>query len=191
MIFLSDKLAEVVAAMRPIDSSYGQAMLDYMEEVHPDTDLNEAPFFLFGHRREINAVLLERDKELDYKYKKYPLIALRMDFPEEVSGIDIEYTLNIAILAFTERKYRADERVTSVFKTVLAPLYERFMTEIRNSGNFMWPANLDQTKPPHTRILRPYWGTENQEGTEAQIFTDPLDAIELVNLKLNLKEKNC
>lgn len=191
MIFLQDKLAQVVAAMRPIDSSYGQAMLDYMSEVHPNTDLDEAPFFEYGHRREINAVLLEKDKDAVYKYQKYPLIALRMDFPEETAGIDISYTLNIAILAYTNKNYRASERIENVFKPVLAPLYERFMTEIRNSGFFMWPVTADQSKPPQTRIQRPFWGTETQEGTEKQIFTDPLDAIELVNLKINLKEKNC
>ena len=191
MNFVTDKLAEVVAAMRPIDSSYGQAMLDYMAEFHPETDLEEAPFFMFGHRREINARLLEMDKDRVYQYQKYPLIALRMDFPEEVSGIDISYTLNVAILAFTQRDFRAPERMERVFKPVLAPLYERFMQEIRNSGFFMWPVTLDQNKPPHTRILRPFFGTEGSEGTEKQIFTDPLDAIELLNLQLNLKEKTC
>src|SRR5690606_23217373 len=139
--------------------------------------------------KEINGRLLEREHDKVFKYQKYPLIALACPTPEQVIGDVIEYTLNIAILDFTERNYNAEERMENVFKPVLFPLYEKFMKELRNSGLFMWDGN--QSMPPHIKINRYYWGTQSSEGNEANIFSDPLDAIEIVNLKIRSLLNNC
>lgn len=191
MILLQEELAKVVEAMRPIDISYGQAMLDYLASVHPSSDLDLMPFFMFGHRNEINRRLIKKEDDVTEKYTKYPLIALRMDFEEDVNNSDITYpSINIVILASTEKGLNAEERLTQVFKPVLAPLYDRFMLELRNTGIFSWD-NDNGEKPPHTRIQRPYWGNGTLELNEKNIFNDPLDAIELTGLQLSLNEKLC
>lgn len=198
-----DDIAEVVAKMRPIDLSYGKPMIEYMYSIgnpgstfdktfdytFQDKNMVLMPFFMAGHRMEISKRLTDKDKDKVFKYQKYPLIALRMDIQESVAKGIWSYSLNIAILNYADRKLNAEERMEKVFKPVLYPIYERFMEELRNSTKFFWSGNQDY--PEHTVILRPFWGTENQEGNVKNIFNDPLDGIEIVNLKLNQRVKNC
>jgi hypothetical protein len=60
------------------------------------------------------------------------------------------------------------------------------------SGLFFWDGKDDQIMPEHTKIDRPFWGVDgevNQTGQKKNtrhIFNnDPLDCIEIVNLKLS------
>lgn len=190
MNFITDDIGAVVAAMRPIDLSYGQPMLDYLA-ARTTTEENKAlmPFYMYGHRLEIANRLLEKTDDPVYKYQKYPLIALRMDIPEwyEPDRI-LHYKLNLVIVAFTDQKWNAEQRMANVIKPVLAPLYERFIRELGNVGLFSWEG--DSRRPPHTMIIRPFWGTSGPEGNAKYIFNDPLDAIEIIDLEI-YRSKKC
>lgn len=172
MNYLVDDIGTVVTAMR------NQTVKLWDE--NPDSPVATTPYYLYGHRREINKRLLEKDKSKTFKYQKYPLLALRMDFPEENKDGLIEYTLNMAILQKTEENYNTEERYTNVFKPILYPLLESFWVQLKNSGLFMWEGD----RPSHTKYDRPYWGISETEGNVKNIFSDPLDAIELIDLKL-------
>lgn len=187
MNFIVDDIGTVVEAMRPVDVSYGQDMVDYMSTNHPSSDTELMPFYLYGHRLEIANRLKEKEKDLVFKYQKYPLVALRLPVIEDVSDGVWHFTLNIAILTFTQKNYNSEQRYENVFKPVLYPLYERFLGEIKNSGLFMWPD--DQEYPEHQKVDRLFWGTEYSEGNEKHIFNDPIDAIEIMGLKLNRRVK--
>lgn len=188
MRIITDDIGAVVAAMRPIDSSYGQPMVDYIASKNTPANVALMPYYLPGHRMEINKILLEKEKDKVYKYQKYPLIALRLDIPEEVDEYGfVNYNLNIVILTLTDKNYTFEQRKTNIFEPVLIPLYERFISELGNAGLFNWEG--DKHRPPHTRILRPFWGTETREGNEKYIFSDPLDAIEIVGLELKSSKK--
>ena len=199
-----DDIAEVVAKMRPIDLSYGKPMIEYMYSIgnpgstfdktfdytFQDKNMVLMPFFMAGHPLEIAQRLTDKDKDKVYKYQKYPLIALRMDIQESVSKGIWSYSLNILILNYTDKKWNAEQRMEKIFKPVLYPIYERFMGELRNSNLFFWPGNQDY--PEHTKVDRPFWGTESQQqGNVKNIFNDPIDAIEIIGLKLNQRVKNC
>lgn len=147
------------------------------------TDTNELPYYMYGHRLEIANRLLEKEQDKIFKYKKYPLIALRMDFPEDVYDGLWHFDLNIVLLAFTDKNYNTEERYEKVFKPVLYPLYQAFLKQIKDSGLFMWDGA--QNVPPHTKVDRPFWGIEEREKNSKYIFNDPLDGIELINLRLN------
>lgn len=185
---VTDNIGTVVAAMRPINIDYGQPMLDYMAVKAANTDPDEAPFYIYGHRMEINNRLLEKDKDSVHKYQKYPLVALRLDIPEEVDKGIWHYSLNILIANYNDAKWNSEERTENIFKPVLYPLYERFMEELKNSGLFFWEGNQDY--PDHTKIDRHFFGTASDEGNVKRIFDDPIDAIEIVGLKINSRPKN-
>lgn len=160
------------------------------------TGVDQPPFYMYGHRAEISARLTEMDKDAVHKYNKYPLVALRMDIPELVKDGVYYYNLNIAILASTSPTDNAAERMEKVFKPILYPLYNRFFEKLRIAGLFMWPGNL--LFPEHVKIDRPFWGTGYTEGSAGsksgsteQLFNDPLDAIEIVNLKINKEFNPC
>ncbi len=188
MRLITDDIGSVVTAMRPVDSKYGQGMLDYITNYNTPANVALMPYFLAGHRMEINKILLEKEADKVYKYQKYPLIALRLDVPEEVDEKGfVNYRLNIVILTLTDKNWNYEQRKEAIFIPVLIPLYERFIAELSNVGLFQWEG--DTRRPPHTRILRPFWGTEGKEGNEKYIFSDPLDAIEIVNLELKSIKK--
>lgn len=156
-------------------------------DVFSDEFRNVLPLYLYGHRAEIAARLTQRDGDKVKKYSKYPLIALRLDTEEEKVGIQTNFSLNIAIINITDKKYNAEERYANVFKPILYPLYELFLKELKNSGLFYWEGK--QRTPSHKKVDRPFYGTPDPEINIKNLFNDPVDAIEILNLKLSQQTK--
>lgn len=182
MRVLVDDIGTVVASMR--SDARVAALLN-------DAKINGLfPFYEYGHRREIARLLMEKENDLVRKYQKYPLVALRMDFPEvQNPGQLVEYDLNIAFLAFTQENYSTAQRYANIFKPLLYPLVGVFFEKLVESGLFVWGDTTQ--KPPHTKIDRPYYGIEALEDNEANIFNDPLDGIELINLRIRSTDTGC
>jgi len=187
--YIVDDIGAVVQRMRGLNqSSYGTDMATYLSnnKVSASNQLL-APFYMYGHRLEISNRLTAAVNDSVRKYQKYPLIALKLDIPEPyVDGI-AELNLNIALLAYTDKKWSAEQRMVNVFKPVLYPMYYRFLDELCKSGRFFWEGKV----PAHTKIDRPYWGIESAEANTKYIFDDPLDAIEIVDLKIKKNFKYC
>jgi len=180
MNYAVDDIGKVVAAMRNDPE---------LVALFGDELAGMAPFYLYGHRLDIANRLLQKDNDKVYKYQKYPLIALIMDFPEQIDQGMSKYTLHIVILHSTDPNYTTDDRYTWVFKPILYPLYLKFMEYLRKVGKYTWMGDMQY--PPHTKIDRPFWGTVYDQGNAAYIFNDRLDAIELSDLKLSKTIKNC
>lgn len=178
---IEDDIGKVVTAMQT-DAVLIKALTVALPSLNTNGYQADMPYYMAGHRVEISNRLLEKDADPVYKYQKYPLVALRLDTPEKNRDGMVDFTLNIAILMFTDRNWNADERLENVFKPVLFPLYDSFLRNVINVGLFTWPGL--HKRPVHTKYNRYYWGTEVKEGNTANIFSDPLDAIELIDLKL-------
>lgn len=144
------------------------------------------PFFMFGHRREISNRLLMKDKDNVFKYQKYPLFALRLPIIEDVEQDVHDVSLNIAILEYTSKNYRAQERYDNVITPILVPLYNEFLQKVQDSFELM-----DLGLPDHQKVDRPFYGVNELEGNVKYIFNDPLDGIELIDLELKLLNDNC
>lgn len=146
----------------------------------------KAPYFLYGTRKTINRELLELSGG-EFAYQKYPLIALRLPFRVKVTnGVATVDDVNLLFATFTNKQYKMPERYENVIEPILRPLVEKFLSTMRNTGYF---AQLDLD---YTYIDRPFYGTE--EGGQdniANVFSDPLDAIELRGLKVKFFEDNC
>lgn len=188
MNFIVDDIGTVVEKMRS-DAKLRSLLLPALCELNKNGLQDEMPYYMYGHRVEISNRLILKDANSAQKYQKYPLVALRLDTPEKNRDGMIDYTLNIAIVMSTNRNWTADDRYTKVFKPVLYPLYESFLKQLNNSGLFTWSNGLHK-RPKHTKIDRPYWGTTANEGNASNLFNDPLDAIELVDLELS-QTLNC
>lgn len=146
-------------------------------------------YYMYDHRLGINNRLLSQNNDEVLKFEKYPLVALRCDIEREVDKGLWNYKLNIAILAPTEKNYNAEESMVNVFKPVLYPLYELFMAKLRTIGIFQWAGN--QIYPPQTVIDRIHYGTGNEEQNIKSYFSDTLDAIEILNLRISSRIKKC
>jgi hypothetical protein len=172
--FIEDDISKVVDSMN-----------EYSLPDHPDV---RKVYFMSGHRKEINLRLVEMSKDGAKMYDKYPLVALRLDVPEIYLGELVHFNINIAILMNTGKDLNSDQRREKIFRPVLIPLYELFIERFTRAGLFSWK---DQIAPPHTKINRYMWSTLTLEGGVANPFTDPLDAVELIDLKFNKHIKNC
>jgi hypothetical protein len=146
------------------------------------------PFCDYGHRQVIANQLTEKEKDAVLKDKKYPLIALRQDFPERVVDGVYHFKLNIVIVTMTEKQYNSKERYDNVLIPELYPLYERFFKQLR-LHKFMWKGN--QKLPNHVKIDRPHWGIPASEGNLKNVFSDPLDGIEIIDLEISKRDITC
>lgn len=146
-----------------------------------------APYYLYGHRMDIDRRLTEKDKDSKFGFQKYPLIALRLPLIQEVNETDVNHaSVNMAVFGFTDKNFTSVERYENVIKPILHPIYERLLAALRNSSYIGGLGVL-----PHRRVDRLFWGTETKEGNVKYLFSDPLDAIELIDLKLNILDLNC
>lgn len=186
MNVIVDDIGTVVAAMRT-DTVLIAALTSGLAALSSKGYDAEMPFYMYGHRLEISNRLTEKTADKIFKYKKYPLVALRLDIPEGVAGGMIEYKLNVALLMLTEKNYTAEERYANVLKPILYPMYASLFRKLKWAG-FSWDGGFE---PPHSKIDRPFWGTSGPEGNQANIFTDPLDAIELLDLTIRKRSKGC
>lgn len=182
MNYLRDEIGNVVAKLRalPLEKKL------WTNASNPNASIE--PYFMYGHRLELNNRLKEKEKN-DFKYKKYPLIVLRMDYDEDIENGFATGILNMAVLHSTNKNYNSEERDANVFHPVLFPLYEAFIAQIKKSGVFSWEGW--QGRPDHKKTDRPYYGTDTEEQNLKNFFSDPLDAIEISNMKLSVRIKNC
>jgi hypothetical protein len=141
-----------------------------------------APYGMYGTRKAINAKLLERNGG-EYAYQKYPMIAFRL--PATITKTKAVYTAdaNILIADFTKKTYKPDERIANKFEPILYPLRDAFLEACKRSGEFL---NFEFD---FMQIDRMFYGTEQAgEDNIANVFDDPLDAVELRDMKLKFIE---
>lgn len=166
-----DQFAEVVKTLRgSFDDTFDQ------------TFGSDAPYFMHGHRLVIANDLKAKDKTVEYKYKKYPVIVLIQDFEPAFRRGMYFHNLQIVIMTKTKAEYTTKQRYDLVFKPTLLPIYNRLLEALNDSPAFTWP---DSEFPEHVPIERPFWGTPVLEKNEKYIFDDPVDAVEIKDLKLN------
>lgn len=171
------ELSEIVLGDIPSDQEY-------------TVDGETAPFYAYGHRLEIARALQLRSRDKVFKIRRYPLIALKMPFIESLNNGINTVKLNIGIFAYTDKNLSTPQRMAQIFEPTLIPLYDMFIEALRDSGLFSWAG--DQEIPPHQKILRPLFGIQTEEGSDRNIFNDPLDAIEIIDLELSQNAKrNC
>lgn len=181
MSFIGDDIGSIVQAMR----TDGKTFAPYVGTTAPQ------PYYMYGHRQEVVNRTTVKANDPIYKAQRFPLIMLRQDTVESVRGDMVDYTLNLAFVAFTDPNLNSEQRVAQVFTPILEPLFKQFFLLFKKRALFSWSGQLQQDKPPHDKILRPYWGTAGTEANIANIFNDPTDAIEIQNLKFSKRSKNC
>lgn len=161
-----------------------QYLVDVFDEIVSDvredydTQLNERPYYLYGHPLDINNVLTQKSNNAEFKYKKYPLIALVQDFTETHGSFPYFYTASpkILIVHSTQQAYNSEQRYENVFKTILYPIYNKLIQNLLDS-RLIDNSIIEQL--PHKKTDRLYWGKAGIQGNERKIFNDFLDAIEI------------
>lgn len=112
---------------------------------------------------------------------------LVMDFEEDKGkNMDVYSTTSLSLVfaVATEPKYTEQQRRDISFTPKLLPMYQAFLQALHEQSSFRMPyPSLIQ----HKFALRPYWG----DGVNRNLFNDFIDAIEIRNLNLDVKQLNC
>ncbi|MEG1738674.1 MAG: hypothetical protein RR137_08985 [Odoribacter sp.] len=146
---------------------------------------NIVVYFQYGTLREIvdNLDKLTQANSVE----KYPLIALIEPFKQQKGIYDIESKVNTRLLiaTYTTRNLKTDERLELNFKPCLFPIYDAFIERLKRSENVR-VENISHTVINHFEI-----GRESLTGYDGSTFNDHIDAIEIQDLEINIKKKQC
>lgn len=153
-------------------------------------ELNRPIFFMHGHILEIVQELKKLSEDKQSKAMRFPLVALLRDFPEtkgQEIGIYSEARLNLIIATRTEPTYNSEKRKANSFIPVLYPIWEALEKQINWGQEF----NTSGIGLDYTQIDHYFWGREGIYGSDANIFNDWIDCIEIRDLNLKIKQPNC
>lgn len=173
-VYIVDLIGEVV-------TKTSSALIDKLQVVD---ETITGVHYLYGHHNDIKTRLIEKTKSNEYKYSRYPLIALFQDFTESHDGTGVfKVKLQMIIGFHSSKDFYTDDRYLKVFKPILYPIYKEFLKQLSNHAAF---TIKESEQIVHEKIDRPHWGDSAAYGTSSYIFGDVLDAIELRALELTV-----
>jgi len=162
---------------------FGEMMRKVQADLSDRFDSIEKPYFHYGHSLELINDMLEKDK---YAVDKFPIVYLLQDFTENhaVNNSSVQYTADVQlyIINLTDPNYYIADRYQHVFRTVLYPIYNSLIKNLKQYRYFSFPID----KVPHSKTDLPYWGENN-----ANFANDYIDAIHISNLSVPVAKTNC
>lgn len=144
--------------------------------------------YLFGDWSYISNQLTVWGKSPNTSPLKFPIICLYSPFTEERDAEDARVSLEFIIMVNTEKNYSNEDRESISFDKVLRPIYRLFMDEIRGDRRF---ASDYRGVVPHQYTENYRYGRVGVLGPDGKPFRDFIDAIEIKNLDLTIKNVKC
>lgn len=144
--------------------------------------------YLFGDWNYISNQLTVWGKSPKTSPLKFPIICLYSPFTEERDAEDVRVSLEFIIMVNTEKNYSNEDRESISFDKVLRPIYRLFMDEIRGDRRF---ASDYRGVVPHQYTENYRYGRVGVLGPDGKPFRDFIDAIEIKNLELTVKNVKC
>lgn len=146
--------------------------------------------YLFGDSSYIREELLVLGKSQLTASGKFPLIGLFVPFDEVRDSEDYfcKASVNLIIATNTLAKYTNEQRREISFEGVLRPLYRGLMDELRLCGKFDFGyAGIVS----HVYSENYSFGRRGALDVDGKEVGEKIDAIEIKNLELTVKNQNC
>lgn len=142
-------------------------------------------YYMYGHPKEITNRLQELSNSTTQKDKKFPLVILFTDITitHDTPGFYGSALLRMLVCNITEPTYISEKRTEVNFKPVLHPIKEELLNQLERHQQFTFQDELTYRE---TDMY--YYGSQIND---KNIFNDYIDAIELSNIKINIKNKIC
>lgn len=123
---------------------------------------------------------------------KFPAFLDFVPIRQSISGLEVTMNYNIAISGTIDKVWGTETREAKAFDVLLRPIYEEFMNQVKLSGFFNLPAEVNPTiynsKPRHTKIEV---FTTGNTSSFLNMYGEYVDAIELHDMSLTLKRNLC
>lgn len=144
--------------------------------------------YVFGNAQYVKHSLDELSAE--QSAMKFPLIVLFSPFKEHRDSPDY-YTrakVRVLIACSSARKWNNEQRLETSFKSILRPIYESFIEALKEDGrlDFGYDDHVSHEYSENYSYGR--YGAFTGTGEEV---SEPIDAINLSNLELKVKQPNC
>ncbi len=120
-----------------------------------------------------------------FKYK-FPCILLILDIPIEFGGELPKAVVDISIATQSNAEWPSYERDFKVFKPLLRPIYEEFISQLKKSMYISRPVRGFK----YTYVERFNTSTDLMKDA-VKIYGNTVDAIELIQLELDLENLEC
>lgn len=144
--------------------------------------------FQFGDWDYIANVLQTMSTSATTMGMRYPIVCLRSPYTEVREGKTRDVNLELLIAVNTLKEYTNEQREKTSFEEVLRPVYSLLMEEI-NGDKHVKSSYTGAVKHEYTENYR--YGRKGVEGADGKPFRDFIDAIEIQNLGLRIKEISC
>lgn len=141
--------------------------------------------YQFGYIMELDQTLKQYEQSPENFDKKFPIVFLVEPYTEVRSSYkywsDIK-DARVLILHGTDKTIKAADRMETVYKPILLPIYREFMRQIK-----LHPSIEATPVVAHQKKNLYYWG-ESQKS----VLEDPVDCIDVSALQVKLKNNmNC
>lgn len=146
--------------------------------------------YLFGNAEYLKDTLNDFGNIPNARESKFPLIHLFCPFVEERRTADYrsKATVRILIAYCTTREMSNEQRKCESFENVLRPIYRRFIEALRQDTRleFGYDGIVE-----HDYSENYSYGKYGAYSGSGEAVSEPIDAIDITNLRLTVKQINC
>lgn len=143
--------------------------------------------YMFGDWEYIAGRLTEWSQSRETSRLKFPIICLYSPYVEDRTSKIPSASLEFIIMVDTRREYLNEERERVSFAGVLRPVYDAFIRSVLASPDIV---NEYDGIVPHSYTENYRYGRKGVEA-DGKPFRDFIDAIEIRNLKIKIKNIKC
>lgn len=140
-------------------------------------------YYMYGHPKEISSRLQALSNSPTEGHKKFPLVILFTDIQidHNTPGFYGSARLRMLVANITDPNYISDQRTELNFKPILHPIKDELIKQISLHNRFTYEEELRYSE---TDMY--FYGSQIND---KNIFNDYIDAIELRDIRINIKNK--
>lgn len=146
--------------------------------------------YVFGNAQYVKDRLDELSRTIEGNDMKFPLIALFCPFIEKRGHPDYYATakLRMLIACATKQQWSNEQRLEYSFQNILRPIYRALMTALKSDPrlDFAYSGYV-----PHEYSENYSYGRYGAHTSTGDAVSEPIDAINITNLELKVKNQNC
>lgn len=146
--------------------------------------------YIFGDSSYMRENLLQMSKSKEVEGLKYPLVGLYSPFEEQrdSDGYFCRGNVNMILAVRTVAGYTNEQRLDISFKGFLRPFYNDFIEVLKSSQklDFGYSGIV-----PHVYVENYSFGRRGAIDADGESLSDKIDAIEIKNLELTVKNQDC
>lgn len=191
---------EIVDIFADVVSKVGRGLtITVPDRLNPETFVNiDNPdvSYVFGNARYFKDDLDDKSKAVVTSESKFPVVCLFSPIKEKRNQEDPEshqyYTtarVSLLIACSSTKEWSNEQRKVYSFENVLRPIYRRLMEELEKDNRLDWGYGR---KIPHEYSENYSYGRYGAYTDAAgNAVSEPIDAINIVNLQVKIKPNNC